>query len=107
MVRKLKRTVTSVLPVSNRRTGKCIHCGACCRLPYACSFLKRKPEGGYYCSVYFFRPLNCRKYPRTESEFITADTCGYRFENTVKTNTWTMSLILVVRSFFRKLIQFN
>jgi hypothetical protein len=24
--------------------------------------------------------LNCRKYPRTESEHITQETCGYRFE---------------------------
>jgi hypothetical protein len=24
--------------------------------------------------------LNCRKYPRTESELITQETCGYTFE---------------------------
>jgi hypothetical protein len=102
---KIKRTFTSVLPVSQRRKGKCISCGACCRLPNVCPFLKCKPRtnctsekdlplppiwitttdgqlvrGKFYCSIYLIRPLNCRKYPRTESEFITADTCGYRFE---------------------------
>jgi hypothetical protein len=41
--------------------------------------LVEKPDGGYYCSIYSLRFLNCRKYPRAESEFITRDTCGYRF----------------------------
>ena len=77
---KLKRTLTSVLPVSKRRQGKCINCGACCKLPNVCKFIKTSADGKVYCSVYAIRPLNCRKYPRTESELITADTCGHRFE---------------------------
>lgn len=124
---RIKRTFTSVLPVSKRRKGQCINCGACCKLPNVCPFLKYRSDGkarlrvarlpftlrsttkdggarsdsilrsrattkdesakaGYvgrrkaYCAIYIVRPLNCRKYPRAESEFITADTCGYRFE---------------------------
>jgi len=77
---RIKRTFTSVLPVSKKRKGKCINCGACCKLPNVCPFLKYKPNGKAYCSIYIIRPLNCRKYPRAESEFITAETCGYRFE---------------------------
>lgn len=77
---KTKRTFTSVLPVSQKRQGQCISCGECCKLPITCSFLKYKPDGTSYCSIYIIRPLNCRKYPRTESEFITEDTCGHKFD---------------------------
>jgi Fe-S-cluster containining protein len=76
---KLKRTLTSVLPVAKNRRGECKNCGACCYLPKKCIFLKMK-DGKSYCSVYKFRSLNCRKYPRTEKECLTKDTCGYRFE---------------------------
>lgn len=77
---KLKRTFTSVLPVSKERKGQCVHCGACCRLPNVCPFLKSNGDGRGGCSIYFLRPLNCRKYPRTKSEHITAETCGYSFD---------------------------
>ena len=77
---KVKRTFTAVLPVSERRKGQCTNCGACCKLPNLCPFLKYEPDGKGYCSIYRIRPLNCRKYPRTESESVTADTCGYRFD---------------------------
>jgi len=77
---RIKRTFTAILPVSKRRRGQCTNCGSCCKLPNVCPFLKSKPDGESYCSIYTFRPLNCRKYPRTESDLITADTCGYRFE---------------------------
>jgi Fe-S-cluster containining protein len=76
----MKRTLTCVLPVSKRRKGHCVNCGACCKLPNVCLFLKYKPDGGSYCSIYPIRPLNCRKYPRTKSEHITQDTCGHTFE---------------------------
>jgi len=76
---RIKRTCTSVLPVSKGREGECINCGACCRLPNVCPFLKYGEDGKSFCSIYRIRPLNCRKYPRTESEFITADTCGHTF----------------------------
>jgi Fe-S-cluster containining protein len=79
---KLRRTVTSFLPVAKNRRGRCIRCGACCKLPNVCPWLDFDEQNRAVCKIYFFRPLNCRKYPRTESEFITAETCGYRFEKT-------------------------
>ncbi|MHC4159937.1 MAG: YkgJ family cysteine cluster protein, partial [Planctomycetota bacterium] len=69
---RIKRTCTSVLPVSKRRQGECVHCGACCRLPNVCPFLEYGEDEKSSCSIYTIRPLNCRKYPRSESEFITA-----------------------------------
>lgn len=77
---KIKRTCTSVLPVARNRRGRCIDCGACCKLPNVCPFLKFKPNGKSYCAIHTIRPLNCRKYPRTESECITGDTCGFWFK---------------------------
>lgn len=77
---KTKRTATSILPVSSKRKGQCVNCGACCKLPNVCAFLKSGENGKGYCSIYPIRPLNCRKYPRTESEFITQETCGYSFD---------------------------
>ena len=44
------------------------------------TFLKFDDEGKSYCTIYPIRPLNCRKYPRTESEHITTDTCGFTFD---------------------------
>lgn len=77
---KAKRTVTCVLPVSKKRRGRCVNCGACCKLPNVCRFLRYADDGKQYCSIYMIRPLNCRKYPRTESEFITQETCGFSFD---------------------------
>ncbi len=76
---KLKRTISSVLPVSKKRKGKCINCGECCKLPNVCPFLRFKEDKTSYCSIYHFRPLNCRKYPRTKSEFLTTSTCNFKF----------------------------
>lgn len=77
---KAKRTVTALLPVAENRRGQCINCGACCKLPNVCPFIKSAEDGKEYCSIYGLRPLNCRKYPRTESESVTQDTCGFTFE---------------------------
>ena len=79
---KAKRTVTSLLPVDKSRKGKCSRCGACCKLPNPCPFLGIDDQGLSTCKVYWLRPLNCRKYPRTKSELITADTCGHSFDKT-------------------------
>ncbi|MDP8219236.1 MAG: YkgJ family cysteine cluster protein [Candidatus Theseobacter exili] len=78
---KLIRTATSVLPVSSERHGNCNGCGECCKLPNACPFLRSGTDGKHYCSIYTFRPLSCRKYPRTKSEFITEKKCGYSFNS--------------------------
>ena len=77
---KTARTVTAFLPVAADRKGSCIACGACCKLPNVCLFLRFDSEGKSYCNVYKVRPLNCRKYPRTQSELITEETCGFKFE---------------------------
>jgi hypothetical protein len=79
MIAKVKRTFTSLLPVSKKRYGQCIRCGQCCKLPYTCSALRYDSEGKSFCAKYKYRMPNCRKYPRAESEFITQDTCGFRF----------------------------
>ena len=77
---KAGRTVTAFLPISEKRKGKCVNCGACCKLPVVCPFLKYDSDGKSYCVIYSIRPLNCRKYPRTKSDHITKDTCGYTFD---------------------------
>lgn len=78
---KLKRAMTSLLPVAKDRIGNCTSCGACCELPNVCVFLKYDAEGKSSCSIYSFRPPSCRKYPRTSSEFITPEKCGYSFKS--------------------------
>ncbi|MBN1795059.1 MAG: YkgJ family cysteine cluster protein [Sedimentisphaerales bacterium] len=77
---KLKRTVTAFLPVDKSRRGSCIRCGACCMLPAKCLFLDFDENHKAVCKIYPIRPLNCRKYPRNESEHITTETCGHTFK---------------------------
>ncbi|MFC1608673.1 YkgJ family cysteine cluster protein [Patescibacteria group bacterium] len=77
---KFKRTAMAFLPISVNRSGKCGNCGECCKLPQKCPFLKERSNGKTYCSIYAVRPVNCRKYPRIEKEFITKETCGFNFE---------------------------
>ncbi|OGF22119.1 hypothetical protein A3D45_00385 [Candidatus Falkowbacteria bacterium RIFCSPHIGHO2_02_FULL_42_9] len=78
---KVKRTFTAMLPVAKNRMGQCVNCGACCRLPNNCLFLKFKPDGKSSCFIHPLRPLNCRKYPRTKAEWLTEDACGFKFKN--------------------------
>lgn len=85
MIRKLKRTVTSLKPIEEGRTGSCNNCGACCRLPFRCVFLKTmtddRNEQKEYCSIYVIRPPNCRKFPRTPDELsLVKNTCGFGFD---------------------------
>ncbi len=77
---KLKRTVTAFLPVSSKRRGQCLRCGACCKLPNVCHWLRFDAQGKAICKIYHLRPMNCRKYPRTGSEHITSTSCGIHFE---------------------------
>ncbi len=81
MKAKIRRTLTSILPVAENRRGACNNCGACCKLPTPCRFLGHKASGESYCRIYSLRPLNCRKYPRAAGELITAETCGFWFED--------------------------
>jgi uncharacterized protein len=77
---KIKRTLCSVLPVAKNRRGKCLNCGACCKLPIPCPMLGTRPNGLSYCKIHKIKPLNCRKYPQAEHHQVTKDTCGYWFE---------------------------
>ncbi|MFV1985214.1 MAG: hypothetical protein ACC657_16825 [Thiohalomonadales bacterium] len=77
---KIKRFFTSVLPVAENRIGGCIACGDCCRLPKPCTFLRYNKDNTSYCAIYQLRPMSCRKYPRTSSEFITPHNCGFEFK---------------------------
>jgi hypothetical protein len=79
MLNKLKRLSTSLLPVDAGRRGACNRCGACCKLPYPCPFLRLDAQGSSRCAVYHLRPPSCRKYPRVASENLTPEQCGYRF----------------------------
>ena len=82
MIPKLARTLTSLLPVDKSRTGSCNQCGECCKLPFKCSFLKIAEDGSSSCSAYNFRPLNCRKFPRTQSQLESViDVCGFSFKD--------------------------
>ncbi len=77
---KLKRIfITCFLPVSKNRKGECKNCGECCKLLLKCPFLKYNKTGKSYCRIFLIRPLGCRKYPRTESEWKTRETCGFKF----------------------------
>lgn len=83
MIPKLVRTLTSVLPVDKNRQGSCNQCGECCKLPFKCTFLKTAEDGSSYCGAYNFRPLNCRKFPRTPAQLEhVIDVCGYTFKPT-------------------------
>jgi len=80
MHHKILRTFTSLLPVDKNRTGECNNCGACCRLPFRCIFLKSAEAGKEYCSIYKFRPPNCRKFPRSLEQYnLVESTCSFDF----------------------------
>jgi len=80
LVDKIERTIKSVFPVDKNREGECLDCGECCKLPKECLFLDYDDNGKSSCQIYIVRPLNCRKYPRSEKEHVTQDTCGYHFK---------------------------
>lgn len=91
MINKLKRTLTSLMPVDEGRTGSCNNCGACCRLPYRCIFLKttnyQNNVQKEYCSIYKIRPPNCRKFPRTPEEHsLVKNTCSFTFDGVSQTD---------------------
>lgn len=82
---KINRTRTCILPIDPSRRGQCNRCGDCCRLPVRCPFLDFDEEGLAICKIYPVRPLNCRKYPRTESEQVNREKCGFSFDKTADT----------------------
>ena len=81
MLKKLQRTFTAVLPVEEGRTGSCNGCGDCCKLPVRCTFLKTDANNNHTCGIYRFRPLNCRKFPRSPAQLeAVKENCGFSFK---------------------------
>jgi len=76
---KTYRFFTAFFPVDKRRRGECSRCGTCCQKAN-CKFLKFDNDGKACCPVRMYRPLQCRKYPRTRREMFTQQTCGYKFD---------------------------
>lgn len=76
MLKKLRRSIESLLPVSRGRKGRCRMCGACCRLPIRCFFLSKKDK----CIIYRIRPLQCRKYPRSLRDKKEVGKCGFKWK---------------------------
>jgi Fe-S-cluster containining protein len=79
-VAKLLRQLTAFFPVDRSRRGICKRCGACCKLPYRCPWLRTTRAGKTRCSIYLIRPPSCRKYPRTRAEHLTKEVCPIRFD---------------------------
>jgi uncharacterized protein len=92
MLNKTRRLLTSLLPVDPDRMGACNRCGACCKLPYPCPFLRFDDAGLSSCAVYAMRPPSCRKYPRVAAEQLTPQECGYSFAAVDETVTGTIGL---------------
>jgi hypothetical protein len=83
---KIIRIMTSFLPVSSARRGKCRNCGACCeKNPTKCLFLRYDANKKSYCYLrrtLGFNTLQCRKYPRIANEQVLGygkANCGYYF----------------------------
>jgi len=63
MKAKIRRTLTSILPVAANRRGACNNCGACCKLPTPCRFLGYKASGESYCLIYKIRRSTAASTP--------------------------------------------
>lgn len=105
--RALKRTISCLLPVAENRKGNCKGCGECCKLPTQCPYLQYTKSGTAHCKIYKFRPLNCRKYPRTSKESLTKHVCGYDFSSEEKKlgKTKISDKIKKLKEKFNKIIQ--
>ena len=75
---RIHRFFTAFLSVDKRRSGQCVRCGMCC-IKTGCKILELDSDGNHRCPIRKYRPLQCRKYPRTEKELFTQSTCGYKF----------------------------
>ena len=56
------------------RSGNCISCGTCCKLPVRCIFLMKNR-----CLIHYNRPVQCRGFPSRPSQVVSYE-CGYTFE---------------------------
>jgi len=76
---KVCRSLASFFPVSRDRVGSWVRRGKCCSLPNKRIFLREKNDWRSSCLIYPVSPGSCKKYPRTEKEHMTAETCGFSF----------------------------
>ncbi len=73
--------------MAQKRRGKCVRCGACCRLVHRCMFL-RMENGVAICAIHNLRPGNCRIFPVDHRDVADRDLvlpnvpCGYTFPET-------------------------
>jgi hypothetical protein len=72
---------------SLKRQGKCLRCGACCKLTFAyCPYLSVDANGRYSCVKHeSFRLPNCVVFPIDQHDLldrniISQKPCGYSFE---------------------------
>ena len=75
---KTYRFFAAFFPIDNKRKGKCKRCGKCCQKAN-CKFLEFDDRGKACCPIHKYRPLQCRKYPRSKKELFTHPVCGYKF----------------------------
>lgn len=76
---RVYRFWSAFLPVDSKRRGKCVRCGMCC-IKTKCKIIEFGDDGNVRCPIYKYRPLQCKKYPRTEKELFTYTTCGHKFD---------------------------
>lgn len=70
---KLQQFLECLLPIDKSRVGECKQCGRCCKLVMKCIFFRNNK-----CLIYKFRPLQCRKSPRT-AKYLKEGCKGYTF----------------------------
>jgi hypothetical protein len=70
-----------------KRHGKCLRCGACCKLGFKwCPYLRLETDGEYFCKKHeSFRIPNCKIFPIDtrdikDRNIISKKPCGYYFE---------------------------
>lgn len=70
---KIQQFLECLLPIDKSRIGECQNCGRCCQLGSKCIFFRNNK-----CLIYKFRPLQCRKSPRTV-KYLKKGCIGYKF----------------------------
>jgi Fe-S-cluster containining protein len=70
---KAQQFFECLLPIDKSRVGECQNCGRCCQLGSKCIFFINNK-----CLIYKFRPLQCRKSPRTV-KYLKKGCIGYKF----------------------------
>jgi len=58
-----------------RRRGRCVRCGECCRIVFRCPWLR----DGNRCAIYPRRALQCRMFPIDERDLEDVPRCSFRF----------------------------